>query len=68
MDAGVKTLEAIYKQEAFMGDVITVAAWVDPKNSNVYYFEVPVKNNTCTLVTFEFYQPKQEDPQHKGRL
>ena len=68
MDAGVKTLEVTYKQEAFMGDVITVASWVGPKCSNVYYFELLDKSQICTLVTFEFHLPEQDGSQHKGRL
>ena len=31
MDAGIKTVDITYKQEAYMGDVVTVASWVDSK-------------------------------------
>ena len=68
MDAGVKTLEVTYKQEAFMGDVITVASWVDPEKSNTYYFQLFDEKQIYTLVTFEFHSPKQDNDRQKGRL
>lgn len=55
MDAGIKTVEVSYKQEAFMGDVVTVASWVDPINSLVYYFELLNNNQTCCMITIEFF-------------
>ena len=68
MDAGIKTVDITYKQEAYMGDVVTVASWVDSKNSNVYYFEVLKNNETYTMVTFEFFPEISADSVSKGRL
>lgn len=68
MDAGIKTVEVTYKEEVFMGDVITVASWVDPKNKAIYYFDLLCKDATCCMVTFEFFPAKAEGIMSKGRL
>ena len=68
IDAGVKSFEVTYKQEAFLGDVLTVASWVDSINSNVYYFELLVNSCTCTLVTFEFFLRPRDDSLPTSRI
>ena len=68
MDAGIKTVEITYKQEAFMGDVLTVASWVDSENSNVYFFELQKDNETYCMVTIEFFPETSDEVASKSQL
>ena len=55
LEAGVKQMQLVFKNECLRGDILNIESWEDTKENSCYHFKMSKKDELVVAATFRFF-------------